>query len=92
MTQELSASGVPGLANGRGNLDCWMNSTLQCFAQSKLAFAVLHERSASAGRPTLLGELQLALTAMRCRGVFELVTLRNLLGECVLLNVCVPNG
>jgi hypothetical protein len=96
------ATDVSGLANRRGSLNCWMNASVQSLANvTQLQTAVVHARSASGGRPTLLGELQLAFTAMRCRGVFELVTLRNLLGECVmaracsrtlLLNVCVPNG
>ena len=96
------ATDVSGLANRRGSHNCCMNAIVQSLANvKKLKTAVLHARSASGGRPTLLGELQLAFTAMRCRGVFELVTLRNLLGECVmaracsrtlLLNVCVPNG
>jgi hypothetical protein len=96
------APDVSGLANRRGNQNCWMNAIVQSLANvTQLETAVLHARSASGGRPTLLGELQLAFTAMRCRGVFELVTLRNLLGECLmaracsrtlLLNVCVPNG
>jgi hypothetical protein len=102
MAQEVLAFGVAGLANRRGSFVCWMNSVLQCLASiTEVKDSVLHARSASGGRPTILGELQLAFTAMRCRGVFELVTLRNLLGECVLaracsrtllLNVCVPNG
>ena len=98
------ATDVSGLANRRGSHNCWMNTIVQSTEKgcvARLKRAVLHARSASGGRPTLLGELQLAFTAMRCRGVFELVTLRNLLGECVmaracsrtlLLNVCVPNG
>ena len=86
MALKLKCVGMHGLANQAGDQNCWMNSVTQCFGIGPLCAAVLKEPSAAAAEPSLLMELRRVFTAMKYSpdGVFELVTLRNLLGECLL--------
>ena len=86
MAPKLKFVGIHGLANDAGDSKCWLNSVTQCLAIGPLGAAVLKEPSAAAAEPSLLMELRRAFTAMKYSpdGVFDLVTLRNLLGECLL--------